>query len=361
MATDLADFAILKAVEELAKALSNGGTGRPHFEDTNYKAKEFDAANLRQLNPAAKKICFVDGGSAIIMEAPNFAIAAHRIHYSKYSGVTRERTKLPNTMDFFSLTVSKYSQGRINYETQVYYDDKDAARIIPDKSDLIFDSFDKTMGSGPSRADISHVAMTAREFSEWRTLALIAEYEDAEIIVRDGSLQAVKTNESKYAADAFTACANRGIVLCGVSKTSTLLTTTGIPLLSAIESIANENGFSGKSWLYKNIVEINNPEHNAEMFAAKLHPASQYVFRVEISKNSAEKAQDTINALAANAADFSFPGYPYGLINADIMGRVPNDEAHYHRIKTMAAAGNTAKTLETNSKTRDAHDVLDSM
>lgn len=350
-------------MEELNRTIYSNGLGKPQFEDPNYISKEFSVGNLKQITPADKRVCFVDGGSAIIMEAPNFALAAHRVYYSKYNGIKREQPKMANAIDFFSLTVSKPAQGRINYETQVYYDDNNAERVIPDKSDLIFDSFDHTMSSGPARADISRVAMAAREFAEWTIVALIAKEEDAEIIVRDGSLQAVKTNESKYAHKAAEACEKNGIVLCGVSKTSTLLTTTGVPLLSAIADIANKNGFLNKSWVYENIVEINNPDHKAEMFAVKMHPASQYVFRVEVDKYNKHKAHDVIAALAANAADFSFPGYPYGLINSDMMGRIPNDEAYYHKIKTMSMASSTgiSDALQTDSKTRDAHDVLDSM
>lgn len=360
----LEDFAILHAIEELIRTASTDA-GRPHFEDPRYKSKEFDAANLRPVEKNAKKICFVDGGSAVIMEAPNFAIAAHRVYYSKYNGVKRESPKLSNMIEFFSLTVSKPSSGGINYDTTVYCEGEDAEPVIPDKEDVVFDSFDKTMTSGPVRADISRVAMVAREFAEWKMIELIAQGEDADIIVRDGSLQTIKTNESKYANAAAAACAQKKIALCGVSKTSTLLTTTGAALLPTIKNIADNNGFADKSWFYENIVEINHPDHDAEMFVAKLHPASDYVFRVEISKKSLEhaKAADVISALAVNATDLSFPGYPYGLINSDMMGRVPNDEADYNRIKTMAAASakGALKVLDAGLKARSAHDVLDSM
>ena len=361
----MADFAILHAVEELSRIALNGGLGRPHFEDPRYAAKEFSAANLKSLGKTDKKICFVDGGSAVIMEAPNFALAAHRVYYSKYNGVKREKPKLPNMIDFFSLTVSKPFSGGINYETTIYYDDKNAELVIPNKENLVFDSFDRTMTFGPVRADISKVAMIAREFAEWNMIALLAKNEDAEIIVRDGSLQTIKTNESKYANKAIEACAQRNVVLCGVSKTSTLLTTTGIPLLAAINNIAESSELKKRSWYYENIVEINHPDHNAEMFVAKLDPASRYVFRVEISKKSLEtaNASEIIAGLAANSTDLSFPGYPYGLINSDMMGRVSNDELKYNKIKMMAAASSrgAAKMLDAGAKTEDAHGVLDSM
>ncbi|MBI2085473.1 MAG: DNA double-strand break repair nuclease NurA [Candidatus Aenigmarchaeota archaeon] len=356
------DTAILKAVEELER-ISLAGTGKPHFEDKRYVAKDFNPSNLIGLTGENKKICFVDGGSAIIMEAPNFALASHRVYYSKYNGVNREQPKLPNMIDFLSLTVSKPLSGGISYETSIYYDDKNAELIIPDKSDLVFDSFDKTMTSGPVRADISNVAMVAREFAEWNMIRVIAENEDTEIVVRDGSLQTIKTNESKYANEAARACAIKKVSLCGVSKTSTLLTTTGMPLLAAIKNIADKNGFENKSWYYKDIVEINHPDHNAVMFVAKLNEASKYVFRIEVSKNSEAYYPKILSGLAANSTDFTFPGYPYGLINSDMMGRVPNDEMKYNRIKMMAAASSKriSNSMDTNSKAVDAHSVLDSM
>ncbi len=361
----MADFAILRAVEELTKATLNSGLGKPHFEDPRYEAKDFDVKNVKLLHKSDKRICFVDGGSAVIMEAPNFALAAHRVYYSVYKGVKREKPRLANMIDFFSLTVSKPMSGGISYETLIYYDDKNAEAVVPSKNDLVFDSFDKTMTSGPARADISKVAMTAREFAEWNMVSLIAKNEDAEIIVRDGSLQTMKTNESKYANKAAEACAQRNVVLCGVSKTSTLLTTTGMPLLAAITDIADKSEFANKSWYYENIAEINHPDHKAEMFVAKLDAASRYVFRIEISKKSLEtaNASEIMAGLAANSTDLSFPGYPYGLINSDMMGRVSNNEMNYNKIKMMAVASskNAAKMLGAGPKTVDAHDILDSM
>ncbi len=358
----MADFAILKAVEEL-KRISLGGAGKPHFEDKRYVAKDFNPSNLIGLTGENKRMCFVDGGSAIIMEAPNFALAAHRVYYSKYYGVNREQPKLPNMIDFLSLTISKPLSGGISYETSIYYDDKNAESIIPRREDVIFDSFDKTMTSGPVRADISSVAMVAREFAEWNMIRMIAENEDTEIIVRDGSLQTIKTNESKYAKEAARACAIKNVLLCGVSKTSTLLTTTGMPLLAAIKNIADKNGFENKSWYYKDIVDINHPDHNAVMFVAKLNEASKYVFRIEISKTAETDYPKILSGLAANSTDFTFPGYPYGLINSDVMGRVSNDEMKYDRIKTLAAASakGISNSIYIDSKTVDAHGVLDSM
>ncbi len=336
----------------------------PHFEDSRYLAKEFSASNLKPIEAAEKTICFVDGGSAIIVKAPNFALAAHRVYYSKYRGSEREAPQMQNTFDFFSLTVSKPGNRGLNYETTVYYDDENARLVIPDGSDLIFDSFDKTMTSGPVRADIAAVAMIAREFAEWKMAGLIAGRENTDVIVRDGSLQTIKTNESKYAQAAANACADKNVILCGLSKTSTLLTSTGMPLLSAIVSLANENGMAERSWYYENIADISHPDHNAEMFVAKLHPASGYAFRIEVSKINFDKnrADDVIRGLAANATDLSFPGYPYGLINSDIMGRIPNDETKYNRTKALAVASARGIGLvNLDTKAADAHGVLDSM
>ncbi|MBI1971937.1 MAG: hypothetical protein HYS53_01410 [Candidatus Aenigmarchaeota archaeon] len=357
---DLVDLALSRVVGELARINVERGPGKPHFEDPRYSAKEFSAENLKNLEKGDRTICFVDGGSAIIVEAPNFVLASHRVYYSKYKGAERTRQKMPNMLEFFSLTVSMPApKGGINYETKIYYDDQNATAVIPDSADLVFDSFDKTMTSGPARADISKVSMTAREFAEWRMIEAVSEIEDAEIIVRDGSLQTIKTNESKYAKAAADACDKKGIALCGVSKTSTLLTTTGLPLLSAINKIAGDSGMREGGWYYENIVEINHPDHNAEMFVAKLHPAAEYVFRVEISKPSLGKrgAGEIISGLAANATDLTFPGYPYGLINSDVMGRIPNEEMKYQKAKIFALNA----SLRTDARARDAHGVLDSM
>ncbi|MFB6199017.1 MAG: hypothetical protein ABEI52_12245, partial [Halobacteriaceae archaeon] len=55
-----------------------------------------------------------------------------------------------------------------------------------------------------------------------------------------------------------------------------------------------------------------------------------------------------------------FPGYPYGLIEADRLARVSHDEAAAKRTRLQSAFGKDWERVEKRLHTRDAHDILDS-
>ncbi len=347
-------------MEELSKRLSGNDFGRPQFEDKSYAAKEFSLANLTQLEKSGHTVCFVDGGSMVLLHGPDFALAAHRVYYCKYKGLERAKPVLPNSKGFFSLTYAAPKDGKMKFETTLFTDDERAKDVMPDKADLTFDSFDHTITNGIMRADASSVAMIAREFAEWKIIETIAKGEDAEIIVRDGTLQTVKTNESRYARSAIAECAKRGMTLCAVSKTSSLLTTTGMSLTAAITKLANGSEFKDSSWYYSNIVDISHPDHEAEMFVAKFHQSSEHAFRVEILKRQAqqENVKSVLEGLAANALDLAFPGYPYGLINAHVMARLSNEETKYEKFRAFKAMDGEELL---SVRAMDAHQLLDAL
>jgi hypothetical protein len=237
--------------------------------------------------------------------------------------------------------------------------------MLPDQKDLIFYSYDQTLRQGERRASLLSIALAARTFAEWRLSRYLIEHELSEndVLVRDGSLQTTITGEAKYANMAYQAALNNGVKFTGLSKTSTLYTDTGMPLFSAISVLGNRNNMQ-TPWFYFPIVDIEAPDHRARMYAVKLHTQSKHVFRFEILKDQEEdQDREIIKILAGNAKDIAFPGYPYGLIEADRISRVRQEEIDPLTIQIFSEISNlgTWEKLEAFLRSTDAHDVLDSI
>ena len=132
-----------------------------------------------------------------------------------------------------------------------------------------------------------------------------------------------------------------------------------------IEQPSNTDPYENNAWYYNPIVDITHPDHRAEMYAVKLHPNSEYVFRLEILKDQAKmmdkkKQEKCICSLAECSKDASFPGYPYGLIDADRFARVSGIEVCGHNLQFLSFAGSSGvlKRLKKCLKTSDAHELL---
>lgn len=86
------------------------------------------------------------------------------------------------------------------------------------------------------------------------------------------------------------------------------------------------------------------------VYFAKLHPSSKYIFKVE-SEN-----EQILEMLTCQCNDPIFLGYPYGLVHADKMARVSNQERDYLRTKLLFELG---EEITQHLNTKNAHDILD--
>jgi hypothetical protein len=195
------------------------------------------------------------------------------------------------------------------------------------------------------------------------------ELEKGDIIIRDGTLQTFVTNESKYANEAYEAALKKGVYFTAISKTSTLFTDTGQPLFASIQLLSETSALKDSAWYYYPIVSITHPDHKAEMFAVKLHKNSDYVFRFEVlrdqvTKHNLGEVELIISSLAANSRDVGFPGYPYGLIDADKFARVSMTEKTAYEFQFRAILSSQKEIWEKISRfvrSSDAHEVLNKL
>ena len=354
-----------KAVEFIENNIVNGDFGEPHFKQVGVTAFPLVKEGFKTISErkTQRKLAFVDGGNNEIIGAPNFSVQLNRVYSSAWSGKEREKWRVPR-VEFFSSTYSFFKNGEIHYNSSVVPSSECPEKYLPESRDLTFSSVDRTLMNGNQRADIERVGSVARRFAEWRmALCSLEKLSRGDVLVMDGTLQSNFTNEVNYVKALSEGVKEKGVILTGVSKVSTIFTTTALSLIGAVTALAEKEHVNG-DW-YLPVAESRSIDHNAMITIAKLNPVSDRVFRVEIQREQFEElgtegVEEIFSLLCQNAIDATFPGYPYGLIDADRFARVSYDEVDYYRSLLMSEItrnGRTSKFLS-HIRSRDAHDIL---
>ena len=318
----------------------------PKFSGEGYRAHKIEARNFHEINKTNlnKKIAFVDGGNAEIIRSVNFSLNLIRVCFVIYQNnkkITSEK------FEILAFIQAINQNNEIHYKTSFF-----KIRNHIELDEITFNSFDHTLMFGINRAEISSVANAIRRFAELKLAKIVSDEYLADIIVLDGNLQSTLTNENKYLNELYESCTKSNVILTALSKTSSLFTDNGNLLSVVLENIS-----IFPSWFYYPIVEINNINHKAEMFFAKFHNKSKHIFRFEIFNVQREKGEETINTLAGNCIDPIFIGYPYGLVEADRIARISNNEKE--SLKTIFLIKLKNKNIEKYLSSVNAHEIID--
>jgi len=363
--------ALRKAAEMLGSGLSEMSLGTPEFGDPRYRPVEFDRANFHPLpdGRTRRAIGFVDGGNREILHAPDFSIQLVRVCCVLFrDGQRAILRRMPGLAEFLCLARAVPADGRIIYKAGIVPVGHTPESLMPDPEWLAIDSHDEQLAPGRFRLDISVVGAAARRFSEWLAISglIEEELEAGDIAVRDGTLQTAVRHEAQAAGRAFSAAQGKGAVLTAVAKTSQLLTTSGVSLLAAVEELSRQSSVGEGRWFYHPLVINDHPEHRAEIYACRLHPQARQLFRLEILRDQARamsvrEAGDILAGIAANSGDLSFPGYPFGLVDADSAARVRHGEkeALAAIFASSLAERGLWRTVQGHVSAADAHDILD--
>ncbi|MBI2208263.1 DNA double-strand break repair nuclease NurA [Candidatus Woesearchaeota archaeon] len=321
------------------------------FSDPDYRAFPFDKNNFHSIQNSenkSNKIAFVDGGSSEIIKSANFSLSLIRVYYSIFQN--NKRTK-SGKKEFYAFTNAIDKDNEIFYNTETISKEN----IIPDKGDLLISSFDETIKQGITRANISNVSNLIRRFSELKTAAdIIDNLNENDIIVLDGSLQCTFTNERKYIDSLYGKAIKKGVIVSGLSKTTTLMTDKG----NSINNALNKFKAEGK-WYYNPVADIKSDQHKADISFVKLHEKAKHIFRFEIYKEQKDKLGEVIPLLSDNAKDPVFIGYPYGLIEADKNARIGNNEKDMLKTFFSVKFGKDWEKIKETLTSIDAHEVLD--
>ena len=364
----LADV-VRRVIEDLDDHIPETSLGDPFLSGHSYRAYPLKVENFNKISSASsgRRLAFIDGGNQELISAPNFSVQLNRVYFNIFEGrriVPPE--SIPNRIEFFSVTSATFRNEEIHYETALFPNSDSFADFIPNHSDLSISSTDPTIMTGKARADISRVGSIARRFAEWQCAFRIVEREldHNDILVMDGTLRTAFAHESKYAKTAYRIARERGVVYTGLSKTSRLFTTTGLSLLGAVRRLALDNK-APPMWYYYPIAESLSPEHEAAIFLVKLSDMSQRVFRYEINAEqakslSSDNLNDVFRALSQNSNDLTFPGYPYGLIDADDNARVRTQELEMYRVMLLSEISKlgAAAKFQRHMESTDAHGIM---
>jgi len=309
-----------------------------------------------------KKIAFIDGGDAPLEESPNFLITINRVYFSLFQGKKRVKPKANPRVQFFSYVISKiYTEDgkkKVSYDTRLFPHTVEDKKYLPSESDLT----SKTEGTSILQG--ARLNSLGRRFAEWQLAIHVVEneLENGDVLVMDGSLQTSFKNEIKYASRLYELAQRKGVIVCGLAKTSRLITESGDPLLARISEIAEDVSF-GK-WYIKVAEEIS-ADDRGFMMVVKFHPKSRFVFRFEIlreqfTKMTPDELNSVLESLAENAQDIAMLGYPYGAIDADRFAQVRMDELSMYKGFILAEMMRHPewKKLQKYSASLAAHDVL---
>ena len=404
-------------LKRLLSDLELHATARAHADrvravaKTRFEIRPSGFVGIRPDPSPPRRAAFVDGGNGVLAEAPDYLIVLNRVYYSVFRGVeklglrgrmedgdqgngrdgdgsTRQKTTtflscvLPHAGDAATRGCARDGNDDSNgdddgdddgddgsasppeplkFDTRIYPYGQGFLGCLPDRDALLSISDGKTTaldGSAP-------LASLARRLAEIRLATRIASDElgPGDILVLDGSLQTSLDVERQYASLLYDTAARRGVIVCGLAKTTRLLTESGEPLLARASEIAAKAGHD--RW-YVPVAEGMFGDGLTSMLAAKLHPRSRFVFRVDVlCKQFREMDDGQRNAvfwsLAANSGDAAALGYPYGLIDADKHAQVRRKEAAMYRrslYSRMEGRPERRRVLERHPDSIIFHDIL---
>jgi|TARA_B100001964_G_scaffold224653_1_gene271709 hypothetical protein len=356
--------------------ISNVNDNHVQFSDPNYKPFNFDKNNFHEIKniESNNKIAFIDAGSSEIIKSSNFSLNLIRVYYTIYQNNKRINAK---KQDFYAFVYTKNIDDELYYNAEfIDYNLKsdnynnennnlikneiknnNEKNIFPNNEDLLLSSLDKTIKQGITRASISNMSGVIRRFAELKAASSVIDLlNNDDIIVLDGSLQCTFTNEKKYFEKLYEKASNKNIIICGLSKTTTLMTDKGSSIANALNKL-NQKG----KWLYNPIADIKSNQHKAEMSFVKLHESSKYIFRFEIYKEQKQHLNNIISLIANNCKDSVFIGYPYGLIEADRNARISHQEKQMLLTLFSTKLGKDWEKIKQSISSINAHEILDSI
>ncbi|MBI2572682.1 hypothetical protein HYV86_02390 [Candidatus Woesearchaeota archaeon] len=280
---------------------------------------KFDQKNFTPLTPTSSTTTFIDGGEAQIINAGNFSISFIRVAAITFNGTQKSSQRIE---EFYLFTNAKTVEGKVWY-TATIFSDKEP---LINAQDLMVSSHDPQLTSSSQRAPIEKITSMARRFAE---LSLATSIKEG-IVVLDGTKDKTYPNEEKYLQQLSSN-------VCALAKTSTLFTKQGNNITMFLQEHGPQN-----CWFYST------PQTNF----VKLHPKSTHVFRFEGTILQA-------NSLLSLSSDPIFLGYPYGLIVADKLARVSNNEAA--SIRNRLSLNKDYKDLLQHTNATNAHSILDTI
>ena len=278
------DETIAAAGARIAELLTGGsGSGLRDPSGSDLVFEERLAVRALSRGAAPADVWAVDGGQSLVADArclQVYAARASRVRWRDGGCVLEDE----GTLQAFLFGLGE--------ERRVLFDL--AAPVAPD-----------------SPVDVNLV----RDWNEWSAAAQCVEEADrGGLVLIDGDLQPDWRIPSSWLASLLAAAAERGVLLAGVTK-HTSLSWNGAPLLGELERMAEESLGGRQCWWVP--VARTRPDVGAgiQVVVARLDPDARFSFRVDLPAEC--DAEVVLGSLSALCDDAAFPGYPYPLSVAD--------------------------------------------
>ncbi|MBA3045938.1 MAG: DNA double-strand break repair nuclease NurA [Candidatus Thermoplasmatota archaeon] len=278
----------------------------------------------------------VDGGSASVLDAGSFVVAAVRVGSALYA----DRQYVPGTEQEMHLLHLSASELASAYS--------------------IF--FGKTVGGEPPDVPrgLDEALGRIRTLLEWKHLEDILrdDIPSGTVLAFDGALWAGIKGIGDMLARIVDSARKKRIILCGISKKS-MLTHLSRPLIPAVQ-MAGDAQFPNSMWFYRVDAPGYSEKLYGEVYVARFHPRSGYAFRVDLALPPGIEPTDAMARIAYHANDPTYAGYPYPLARAHNDVAFSRSEVEGLRSKLRdEALGSGMDPAEWQLTFQNFHDVLD--
>jgi hypothetical protein len=317
---------------------------RISFVSPGYQTTPFSLEQFHGITPqhSRKRVAFIDGGDLCIMGQPHQSLHLIRT----YGHIVQSRKTISSAATEFYLSVRASHEGEtIGYVTE----------SMPIKSmappQMRFDSMDSRLKEGVDRGSIQKVAGIVRKVAELNLARdLLAQLEEGDIIMLDGTLEARFEAEQEALEQLFIEAQKRCVLVTALAKSTNLLSSEGYSVTELIQNEAPQG-----TWFYGPCAEAMLSGHQASIFFVKLHKKATFAFRFELYAKQTKLTDHArlFSFLSSLSNDLSLPGYPYGMIRADKFARVSMREREYLQHVLMGALPGL--------KDKSVHDILDSI
>ena len=302
------------------------------FHQKGYTALEPD---IHKIQPTEKKVFFIDGGNALINDKGKITEQHIRTAVICFEGKKRTKIKQQEGICTTELFIEEGEERK-----QYYLNTLSGSWIIQHK----VDAHHRKLAVADRIVPIHQLGEMMRRFAELEEAKILAEQYTGVIIVLDGTLESTHPGEEEKLQQLYEVIEQNNNMLVGFAKTNRMLAENGILFTEYLRKNLPQD-----SWYAYPLAETQTPLYQADMCFVKLHRKSRHVFRIDVRGD----VSAVVNALATTAIDLSFPGYPYGLVMADRLARVSNEE------KRMRKQRQEVMLKESDNMEMDVHDILD--
>ena len=269
-------------------------------------------------------VAAVDGGDAVILDSGPWIISKIRVAFTEYCGKRIKEGKKE-----YLLLVS-FSDKGISFETS-----------SKDNVDELLPDFNALKGLKLPVDRILEIPPLVRKYSEYMTALKLAQ-DSKKLVIMDQLL------ESELNPDFLNEAGIKVLQhenIAGIAKTSRIRTAEGRSLLGYL----NERSSKLKTlWYY-----ITDSSKFIDM-CAKLDIHSKYIYRIQMSAKA--KPEKILGIISDYSKDSLIIGYPYPLIRADSIARIPE---HERRREERILKAQSFKFLNYDSNSENFHSLMD--